>query len=100
VRACRLRRCKRTKAAVWHAAALIHHMKQHAVKQCKEQQKAYAECVRGRTVSVVRVWLGGGVATVVAIDSAVCDLGAGLGLSSQRRCDERVPEVRGRLRGA
>ena len=53
---------------MWHASALIHHMKQHAVKQCKEQQKAYAECVRGRTVSVVRVRLGGGVATKVAID--------------------------------
>lgn len=35
-------------------AALIHVMKANAVQQCKAEQKAYADCVRGRTVSVVR----------------------------------------------
>jgi hypothetical protein len=36
------------------AAALIHFMKSRAVKHCTAEQKAYAECVRGRTLSVVR----------------------------------------------
>jgi hypothetical protein len=38
------------------AAALIHVLKSRAVRQCKEEQRAYYECVKGRTLSVVRCW--------------------------------------------
>jgi hypothetical protein len=40
-------------AAVF-AAALIHLMKSRAVKQCTAEQKAYADCVRGRSLTIVR----------------------------------------------
>lgn len=35
--------------------ALIHFLKKHASKQCPAEQQAYAECVRGRSISVVRL---------------------------------------------
>jgi len=38
------------------SAALIHVLKSRAVRHCKEEQRAYYECVKGRTLSVVRCW--------------------------------------------
>ena len=35
-------------------AALIHLMKNRALKKCKDEQKAYADCVRGRGISLAR----------------------------------------------
>ena len=35
--------------------ALVYALRQRATKACKEQQRAYAECVRGRILSVVRL---------------------------------------------
>ena len=37
-----------------HPAALIHLMKNRALKKCKDEQKAYADCVRGRGISLAR----------------------------------------------
>ena len=34
--------------------ALIHLMKSQAVRQCTAEQRAYYDCVKGRTLSVVR----------------------------------------------
>ena len=36
-----------------YGAALMYHLKQQAMKDCKDKAKAYAECGEGRTVSVV-----------------------------------------------
>lgn len=61
----RLRAAARVLAVCWRAdapqltaprraTALIHLMKSRAVKHCHDEQKAYADCVRGRGVSLVR----------------------------------------------
>ena len=34
-------------------AALRYYMKEHALRMCPAEQKGYADCVRGRTLSVV-----------------------------------------------
>ncbi len=34
-------------------AALIYKLKQHAMKKCSAEARAYAECTTGRTLSVV-----------------------------------------------
>lgn len=97
------------------AAALIHVLKSRAVRQCKEEQRAYYECVKGRTLSVVRRWptlLFGRLlprtprctsrfSLRCSASSALCahthvlsPLPLGLGLPSKRGRDEHLLAVR------
>ena len=43
-------------------AALIHILRKRAASRCGAEQKAYADCVRGRVISVVRLLRPGGPA--------------------------------------
>ena len=48
------------RACVCCAAALIHILRKRAASRCGAEQKAYADCVRGRVISVVRSLCPGG----------------------------------------
>ncbi len=91
VRVCVRAQCKAaSETARARDAALIHLMKQRAVQHCKDQQKAYADCVRGRTVSVVRPYAPCAAAARVLTPARA----PGLGLPRVRGRNERLPQAR------
>ena len=69
-------------------------MKTRAVLQCKQEQKAYYECVKGRTLSVVRPRDAAAPPARVSGRSSRAATHAGLGVPSLRGRYEQLPTVR------
>ena len=69
-------------------------MKTRAVLQCKQEQKAYYECVKGRTLSVVRPRDAAAPPARVSGRSSRVATHAGLGVPSLRGRYEQLPTVR------